>query len=90
VDGKPHLRIFANQELSELQKENDFIAPQPIWFPSKVYDFAKWKDPYGAWSSENRPVEADMLLTIDATGTLKDVHLERILPADKKAYGDAG
>src|SRR5436853_945160 len=30
TDGKPHLRIFANQELPELQKESDFIAPQPI------------------------------------------------------------
>jgi hypothetical protein len=88
MDGKPHLRIFANQELSELQKENDFIAPQPIWFPQKKYDFAKLKDPYGGWSSEDRPVEADMLLTIDATGTAKDVRLERIIPADKKAYGD--
>jgi hypothetical protein len=88
MDGKPHLRIFANQELPELQKENDFIAPQPIWWPQKKYDFAKLKDPWGSWSSEDIPVEADMLLTIDATGTPKDVRLERIIPADKKAYGD--
>jgi hypothetical protein len=25
VDGKSHLRIFANQELPELQRESDFI-----------------------------------------------------------------
>jgi len=48
VDGKPHLRIFANQELPELQKETDFIAPQPIWLPSKIYDYAKLQDPFGS------------------------------------------
>ena len=30
VEGKPRLRIFANQEYPELQKENDFVGPQPI------------------------------------------------------------
>ena len=89
MDGKPHLRIFANQEVAELQRENDFIAPQPIWFPQKVYDFAKWKDPSGGWASEEKPVETDMLLTVDGAGTVKDVRLERIIPADKKTYGDA-
>jgi len=30
VNGKPRLRIFANQQLSELDKETDFIDPQPF------------------------------------------------------------
>lgn len=29
VNGKPRLRIFANQQLEELKKESDFIDPQP-------------------------------------------------------------
>lgn len=29
VNGKPRLRIFANQQLQELDKETDFIDPQP-------------------------------------------------------------
>ena len=29
VNGKPRLRIFANQQLDELKKESDFIDPQP-------------------------------------------------------------
>jgi TonB family protein len=29
VNGKPRLRIFANQQLNEVDKETDFIAPQP-------------------------------------------------------------
>src|ERR1043166_3555377 len=30
IDGKPRLRIFANQEEAELKKESDFIGPQPF------------------------------------------------------------
>lgn len=31
VDGKPRLRIFSNQEASELEEENDFVGPQPFF-----------------------------------------------------------
>ncbi len=89
VDGKPHLRIFANQELPELQKESDFVAPQPIWFPGKVYDFAKLKNPFGSWASDDKPVVAEMLLTVDAAGHLKDVRLQSLTPPGKPSYGDA-
>ncbi len=88
TDGKPHLRIFANQELPELQKESDFIAPQPIWLPGKNYDYAKLKDPFGSWMTDDKPGIADLLLNVDAAGKIKDVRLERVDPADKKAYGE--
>jgi hypothetical protein len=88
TDGKPHLRIFANQELPELQKETDFIAPQPIWLPGKIYDYAKLKDPFGSWMNEDKPGAADLILSVDAAGHIKDVRVERVEPADKKAYAD--
>lgn len=31
VNGKPHLRIFANQQTDELKRGSDFIAPQLVW-----------------------------------------------------------
>ncbi len=31
VNGKPRLRIFSNQEAGELEKEHDFIGPQPFF-----------------------------------------------------------
>jgi TonB family protein len=39
VNGKPQLRFFANQELEEVNRGSDFVAPQPvqgpaIWAPS--------------------------------------------------------
>jgi hypothetical protein len=88
VDGKPHVRVFANQELSELQKENDFIGPQPIWLPGKIYDYAKLKDPFGSWMSEDKPGMADMALTVDASGHIKDVRVERVDPPDRQQYAD--
>jgi TonB-like protein len=89
VDGKPHLRIFANQELSELQKETDFIAPQPVTIPGHIYDFTKVKEPFGPWMNEDKPGVADVSLTIDASGHLKDVHVENITPPEKQQYANA-
>jgi hypothetical protein len=31
VNGKPHLRIFANQEIDELKRGSDFVAPQLVY-----------------------------------------------------------
>jgi len=89
IDGKPHLRVFANQELPELEKESDFIAPQPIWLPGKIYDFAKWKEPFGPWMTADKPGMAEMLLNVDASGHLKDVRVESVTPSDKQRYSDA-
>jgi hypothetical protein len=89
VDGKPHLRVFANQELSELQKETDFIAPQPLTIPGHIYDFTKVKEPFGPWMSDDKPGVADVSLTIDASGHFKDVHVENITPPEKQQYANA-
>ena len=88
MDGKPHLRIFANQELPELQKESDFIAPQSIWLPGKNYDTAQLKDPFGSWMNDDKPGTADLLMSTDASGHVKDVRLERVDPPERKAYGE--
>ena len=87
--GKPHLRIFANQELSELQKESDFIAPQTIWLPGKIYDYAKWKDPFGSWWTEDKPGSPTVSLTVDASGQVKDAHLENLPAGTTQAHADA-
>ena len=71
-----------------MEKENDFIAPQPIWLPGKIYDFAQLKNPFGSWMTEDKPGIADMLVTVDASGQLKDVRLEHVDPADKQSYGE--
>ena len=87
--GKPHLRVFANQELSELEKESDFIAPQEIWLPGKNYDYAKWKDPFGSWSTDDKAGSPNVSLTVDASGQVKDAHLESLPPGTTQAHADA-
>src|SRR5213595_4154527 len=37
VNGKPRLRIFANQQLDQLDKESDFIDPQPYVGPDSKF-----------------------------------------------------
>lgn len=86
VDGKPHLRIFANQELTELQKESDFIAPQSIWLPGKNFETGKWKDPFGGWSTADKGGAADLLLSVDSSGHIKSVTVEKVDPPEKKSY----
>ena len=88
IDGKPHLRIFANQELPELQKESDFIAPQPVDIPGHIYNFRTLKNPFGSWATEDKPGMAEMSMTVDALGQLKDVHLLSVTPPEKQSYGD--
>jgi hypothetical protein len=38
--------------------------------------------------TEDKPGVADMLVTVDAFGQIKDLRLERVDPADKKSYGE--
>jgi hypothetical protein len=70
VNGKPRLRIFANQEAAELKKESDFIGPQPfvgrestfegLHFPNDVLEAAV-------------PGLVELGMKIDAEGNLKDL-----------------
>jgi TonB family protein len=78
VDGKPRLRIFANQEMSELEKESDFIGPQPIAIPGRHYERIQY--PRGPWASEDRPGIVQLTLSIDASGQLKDVQVNSETP----------
>jgi hypothetical protein len=87
-DGKPHLRIFANQEMPELQKESDFIAPQPIWLPGKNYDVGQLKDPFGSWWTGDKPGIAYLLMNVDSSGKIKDVQVEKVDPTEASKYGE--
>jgi TonB family protein len=82
VDGKPRLRIFANQERSELATESDFIAPQLIAIPSHHYDPVA--DPRSFHSSADLPGSVEILLNVDASGRLKDLQLIKETPPGSK------
>jgi hypothetical protein len=70
VDGKPRLRIFANQEAEELKKESDFIGPQP--FVGRGSKFEGLHYPGDAVTSELTGL-VELGMKIDATGKLLDL-----------------
>ena len=73
VNDKPRLRIFSNQEREELQKESDFIDPQPFWGGDSKFDAFHYP------TRETAPVQidgsAELELKVDAAGNLRDLKL---------------
>jgi hypothetical protein len=71
VEGKPRLRIYANQEVSELKAANDFIGPQPIIGASSKFT--------GTHYPEKIPVAMKgfgyLALKIDAAGNLQGMQV---------------
>jgi hypothetical protein len=70
VNGKPRLRIFANQEAAELKKESDFVGPQPFVGRDSKFEGLHYPD-------DVLPVPlsglVELAMKIDATGNLKEL-----------------
>jgi TonB family protein len=85
VDGKPRLRIFSNQETTELEKETDFVGPQPFFGNESKFDGLHYPT-YAA------PVlvdgVAEIQLKIDAAGNLQGIRLRAEEPPFS-GFGDA-
>jgi len=73
VDGKPRLRIFSNQERTELVKESDFIGPQPFWGGDSKFNGFRYPSPDTAPVMVDGSVELE--LKVDAAGNLQDLKL---------------
>jgi hypothetical protein len=84
IDGKPRLRIYANQEASELRTENDLVGPQPCLGADSKFDGLHY--PEGLPVQVNGAVE--LSLKIDAAGNLQE---ERVIKEDPPllGFGDA-
>lgn len=72
VDGKPRLRIFANQEVEELKKESDFVGPQP--FIGRDSDFNGLNYPRNAVTATLSGL-VELAMKIDAAGNAKEMEL---------------
>jgi len=72
VKGKPRLRIFANQQLEEVKKENDFIDPQPFVGPGSGFTGIHYPDT-GTTVMLTGVVE--LALEVDAAGNLKNIQV---------------
>src|SRR6266566_2960707 len=72
VNGKPRLRIFANQQLDELKKETDFIDPQP--YVGQDSKFTGVHYPETPTTVQLTGV-AELALDVDAAGNLKSMEV---------------
>jgi Gram-negative bacterial TonB protein C-terminal len=71
VNGKPRLRIFANQEPEELKNESDFVGPQPFVGPGSKFEGLH----YPTQLTEVLSGLAELAMSVDAEGNLKDLRL---------------
>src|SRR5213594_1761463 len=72
VNGKPRLRIFSNQQLDELKKENDFIDPQPYVFFFQAEDGIRYPD---TGTTVQLTGVAELALNVDTGGNLKSMQV---------------
>jgi TonB family protein len=72
VNGKPRLRIFANQQLEELDKETDYIDPQPYVGQDSKFSGLHYPET-GSTVALTGAVE--LALKIDARGNLTDMQI---------------
>ena len=72
VNGKPRLRIFANQQLEEVDKETDFIDPQPYVGQDSKFTGLRYPETGSAVAVTG---VVDLALEIDAKGNLKNMQV---------------
>ncbi|MGZ5546082.1 MAG: energy transducer TonB [Limisphaerales bacterium] len=72
VNGKPRLRIFANQQLEEVDKESDFIDPQPYVGQDSKFTGLHYPE---TGSTVALTGAAELALEVDAKGNLKDIQV---------------
>jgi len=72
VNGKPRLRIFANQQLEEVDKETDFIGPQPYIGQDSKFTGLHYPET-GSTVAVTGVVE--LALNVDAKGNLQNTQV---------------
>ena len=72
VNAKPRLRIFANQQLAELDKESDFIDPQPYVGQDSKFTGLHYPET-GSTVAVTGVVE--LALNVDAKGNLTNLQV---------------
>jgi TonB family protein len=91
VNDKPRLRIFANQELNEVDKESDFIGPQPYVAPQpNVGEDSKFTGLHYPETGSTVAVTGvvELALNVDAKGNLTNLQVLSEQPP-LLGFGDA-
>lgn len=72
VNGTPRLRVFANQQLQEVDKENDFIDPQPYVGQDSKFSGTHYPQ---TPTTVMLTGAVDLAVEIDAAGNLKSMQV---------------
>jgi TonB-like protein len=72
VNGKPRLRIFANQQLEELRQESDFIDPQPYVGQDSKFTGTHYPE---TPTTVMLTGAVDLAVEVDAAGNLKSMQV---------------
>jgi len=72
VNGKPRLRIFSNQQLEEVKKENDFIDPQPYVGPGSKFTGIHYPE---TGTTVRLTGVVELALDVDAAGNLRNMNV---------------
>lgn len=78
VEGKPRVRIFLNQEESELNRNTDFIAPQLVFLPGNT-QFKGFRYPPEAPGVAGTGA---VKMNVDAVGNVSNVNISYEHPAN--------
>jgi hypothetical protein len=81
ADGKPHLRIYANQNHDDIAKGNDFIAPQLI--PGTRKKISLIQDELGKARIYHQQGVVELSTTVDVNGNQKHM---RVLSEDPPGF----
>jgi TonB family protein len=85
ANGKPRLRIFANQQLDQLDKESDFIDPQPYVGPDSKFTGVHYPETGSAVAVTGA---VELALNVDAKGNLQSMQVVSEEPP-LLGFGDA-
>ena len=81
TDGNPHLRIYANQNNDDIQKGNDFVAPQVI---TSTPDWQVARSELQKAKAYRQSGAVELSGTVDTNGNLKDL---KVISEDPPGFG---
>ena len=85
VNGKPRLRVFSNQEADELEKEHDFIGPQPVLANGSGFSGFHYPAQTGRVAVDG---VVELKMKIDVMGNLQEINMTSEEPP-LLGFGDA-
>jgi hypothetical protein len=73
TNGKPHLRIYANQDLDEIKRGADFVAPQLVFVPNR--DVSNWPHYPSKATHDEAAGVLKLRHSVDANGKTTDLQV---------------